>query len=676
MNGRKLGTLGRNVLRSGAVFTVMLLGMGCGDTPIIFPSLGGVPVTCQCSCENPLPGQQTWADTCVQQDANDNIFADNATAACNEACPLLPPAGSGCPYAGGSGGTWKVKTEASSCDVGNYHASSGEAAKSTDASVTYIDSTATITYGAGTPVVFHVSGDAAFTGGCESDPGPSLVANTCTIDFNRMHLDPDDFSIPTPVGNFVVTEALLVNNRNLTGTQTGRSFTIPGANVELIVSGYVNGVERSRILTPNPAENVFGVHAPSLGQFGLFGQFTSSDGDLTLTLNLNGTITARPPIANVGASQTVSCNPMTGTGSALLDGSASSDPDGNLQTVAWYDGNTSLGTGITLSTALVVGTHAVTGYAIDTTDKVDSAETTVTVVHDAPPVFDAQSSIIVPACTPGLVILSMPEVIDLCSATSPAVTGEIVEINGIVLVTPIPVDTVTGAVALPSGTAIVAWTASTDGGTATLEQTIEISSNADVTCCGPVQVIYEGTSGADSKLDPNASTGYCMFGYGANDQLKSGSFADFISGGPGNDKLTSQGGDDVIFGDAGNDDITYQGNGTIIISGGDGDDKIHVAFGPTSQIFAGTGDDQVTCDGGNDTIYPGPGRDTIRAGSGNDTVVFYSLCEFDSRKVLNGGAGDDTLIIPVPLSSLPDVQAIGFEHIVVDSSQWHLAECP
>ncbi len=140
--------------------------------------------------------------------------------------------------------------------------------------------------------------------------------------------------------------------------------------------------------------------------------------------------------------------------------------------------------------------------------------------------------------------------------------------------------------------------------------------------------------------------------------------------------LKSQGGDDVIFGNDGDDDITYQGNGNVVISGGPGDDKIHLAFGPTSRIFAGPGNDLVTCDGGDDTIYPGAGRDTIRAGSGDDTVIFSNVCELDSNKLLNGGAGDDTLILPVPLASLNGVTVIGFEHIVVDSSQQHLAECP
>ncbi len=675
MNGRKLGTLGRNVLRSGTVVAVMaVMAVGCDFNGFeIFPNDPTKPdeFDCFCGCGEDPFGQELEIQGIVC-----GLEIIEAQAACTDLCNA-----NSCFFGSQATGPNTLGTDSAACAPKEFPPPpgfriTGDVLNSSDGVMSYANSIGTITYTGEAPVNVHVAGEFAFTGGCESDTGPSVVASTCPIVFNRIYLLPDNFSVPTPVGTFYVTDASITNYGDQAGTQSGRSFTIPSANVQMTVRGYVNGIQHALQFAPTPDEDLNGIHVPSTAQFGFFGNFTQLDGDLTLTLNLNGTMTARPPAANAGASQTVSCNPLTGTGAALLDGSASSDIDGDLVTVAWFDGDTALGTGLTLNAAFDVGTHMVTAIAWDDTSKFNLADTTVTVVHDEPPAFDAPSSITVPACTPGLVILSTPEVIDLCSATSPAVTGEIVEINGVVLVTPIPVDTVTGVIALPSGTAIVVWTASTNGGTATLEQTIEISNSPDLSCCAPSHLLYQGTPGADSKIDPNASTGYCMFGYGANDQLKSGSFADFISGGPGNDKLTSQGGDDVIFGDAGNDDITYQGNGTIVISGGNGNDKIHVAFGPTSRIFAGGGDDQVTCDGGNDTIYPGPGRDTIRAGSGDDTVIFYSLCEFDSRKVLNGGAGNDTLIIPVPLSSLPDVQVIGFEHIVVDGSQQHLAECP
>lgn len=646
MNGSKLGARGWNVLRSSAVLAVMLMGTGCFLDNI--PSGTGTLVECKCSCGFTC---ELNPSTCALTNTD-----ESARTACEDRCAELS-----CVFG-------SVVTIGDPMTCSPFPVEQGPACARSDGSMSYAGSVATITYLNDPPVQTHVTGEFRLDGGCET--------GTCSIEINHLYLDPDDFSIPTSVGTFDVTDAFILNNDNLVGTQSGRSFTIPSANVQVLVNGYVNGVQQSLVFTPNPTEDLTGIHVPSTGQFGLYGQFTELNGDLTLTLNLNGTVTARPPVAVVGPSQTISCNPSTGTGIALLDGSSSSDPDGNLQTVAWYEGDTSLGTGITLSTEFGMGAHFVTGYAIDSTSKFTSANTTVMVLHDAPPVFDAAPVVTVAACTPGLVLLSAPTVVDLCSALAPIVTGEVVEINGLVLATPIPVDTLTGAVTLPAGTATVLWTAETAGGVATFEQTVEISDSPDATCCGPSQVLYQGTSGADSKLDPNATTGYCMFGYEAKDRLQSGSFADFISGGPGDDMLKSQGGDDVIFGNDGDDDITYQGNGNVVISGGPGDDKIHLAFGPTSRIFAGPGNDLVTCDGGDDTIYPGAGRDTIRAGSGDDTVIFSNVCELDSNKLLNGGAGDDTLILPVPLANLNGVTVIGFEHIVVDSSQQHLAECP
>ena len=676
MNGRRLGTIGWNMLRSGAVVAVMGMGMGC-DIPdgngngIDDPGLANL-YDCDCTCTSDISidtEHVKWLSYCALDDSD-------AFGKCDGFCTTHTSlSGYKCKITIESPTVYKLDDPICVQEPGSPGAR--VIPNTNDGVLDYSSSTATVTYAGGTPINMHVAGEVSFTGGCETSVGPSATASCPSpIVFNEIYLVPDDFAIPTPMGTFNMTSMLVTNRGDLSGTQSGRGFQIPGSQVHIAAHGDLNGIPKAVAFDPSPNEDVLGIHVPSTRLLGFSGQFTALDGDLTLTLNLNGTMTARPPVADAGESQTVSCNPLTGTGSVLLDGRASSDIDGNLYTVAWYDENTLLGTGMILNATFGVGNYTIKGVAWDTTQKFNAADTTVTVLHDAPPVFNASASITVPTCTPGLVILSTPQVTDLCSVTSPSVTGEIVEINGTVLVNPIPVDTITGAVALPAGTAIVVWTASTDGGTSTFEQTIEVSSSADVSCCGPTQVLYEGTAAADSRVDPNASTGYCMFGYDAKDRLQSGAFADFISGGPGDDMLKSQGGDDVIVGGDGDDDITYNGNGTVVIGGGDGNDRIHLAFGPTSYIFAGAGNDQVTCDGGNDTIYPGPGRDTIRAGSGNDTVIFRNVCELDSNKLLNGGAGDDTLILPVPLPSLNGVNAIGFEHIVVDATKSHLAECP
>lgn len=100
---------------------------------------------------------------------------------------------------------------------------------------------------------------------------------------------------------------------------------------------------------------------------------------------------------------------------------------------------------------------------------------------------------------------------------------------------------------------------------------------------------------------------------------------------------------------------------------------------------AGAGDDFVYGDADNDTLNGGSGNDvligghgrvTIQAGQGDDTVIVLDPCELEAGEVLSGGAGTDTLRIPIPLV---EVQALGiaitgFESIIVDP-QSEVSEC-
>src|SRR5262249_13546454 len=55
----------------------------------------------------------------------------------------------------------------------------------------------------------------------------------------------------------------------------------------------------------------------------------------------------------------------------------SSDPDGDLDHVSWYQGITYLGTGFTLSYTFTPGVYTVTAVAVDRAGKTSSATTTV-----------------------------------------------------------------------------------------------------------------------------------------------------------------------------------------------------------------------------------------------------------------------------------------------------------
>ena len=88
----------------------------------------------------------------------------------------------------------------------------------------------------------------------------------------------------------------------------------------------------------------------------------------------------QPPVANAGPDQTLEC---TGSfqATALLDGSASSDPDGfaDIQSFAWSEGATPLGNGVTLPVpfSMVPAVHTVTLTVLDRAR--DSSSDTVSI---------------------------------------------------------------------------------------------------------------------------------------------------------------------------------------------------------------------------------------------------------------------------------------------------------
>lgn len=67
----------------------------------------------------------------------------------------------------------------------------------------------------------------------------------------------------------------------------------------------------------------------------------------------------RPPVANAGADQSVLIG-GSGTASVTLNGTGSSDPDGDALTYTWKEGATTLATGATPTVALPFGLHTLT----------------------------------------------------------------------------------------------------------------------------------------------------------------------------------------------------------------------------------------------------------------------------------------------------------------------------
>jgi VCBS repeat protein len=102
-----------------------------------------------------------------------------------------------------------------------------------------------------------------------------------------------------------------------------------------------------------------------------------------------------PPVANSGRDQVVECASPEGAG-IVLDGSGSTDPDStpgtndDIASFEWFEDyglatQQLLGTGVTLSLTLGLGTHSLTLKMTDRAGAIDTAVVTVTVADTQPP---------------------------------------------------------------------------------------------------------------------------------------------------------------------------------------------------------------------------------------------------------------------------------------------------
>lgn len=107
------------------------------------------------------------------------------------------------------------------------------------------------------------------------------------------------------------------------------------------------------------------------------------------------TVVDHAPLADAGLDQTVTVphdgDPATNMAPVALDGSASSDPDGDALTYLWQAGGVTLGTDASISVVLAAGTHLITLTVTDPTGAFSTAQTTVAVASEPnePPIANA-----------------------------------------------------------------------------------------------------------------------------------------------------------------------------------------------------------------------------------------------------------------------------------------------
>ncbi len=135
----------------------------------------------------------------------------------------------------------------------------------------------------------------------------------------------------------------------------------------------------------------------------------------------------QPPVADAGSDQTVECNSTNET-SVILDGSASSDPDGDPLTHTWT-GPFGTTDGPTPRVDLPLGEHVITLTVDDGQGVTDSATVTVVVEDTAPPTIDSLNANPTTLWPPNHKMVSASVATAVADACDAAPTSQIISVS-------------------------------------------------------------------------------------------------------------------------------------------------------------------------------------------------------------------------------------------------------
>ncbi len=233
-----------------------------------------------------------------------------------------------------------------------------------------------------------------------ADPGASLIPDTFVVQTvmaldlsTNLSLDLQlpgrilDITVVDPNGTPIPDTSIRVRSaQNNSNNLTTRFEIAPGMEVSGSNTGEettdTNGFARIILL---PHEGTFSLRVTPPDDSGFASELVSGltlDDDDTLLVVLQ--FINQVPIAEAGPAQVVEATSPKGA-SATLDGSGSSDPDGDPLTFEWEEDGTPLSTQATEEVMLGLGSHLVTLTVRDPDDAFDQDNVEIQVVDTTPP---------------------------------------------------------------------------------------------------------------------------------------------------------------------------------------------------------------------------------------------------------------------------------------------------
>ncbi len=255
--------------------------------------------------------------------------------------------------------------------------------------------------------------------GAISNAGAAFLFDATTLDWLYELPDPT----PSFFESFGVAVAL-TDDHALVGAPFGNN----GAG-EVNIFDPVTGDHLPPTLSdPSPSSNeAFGWRLAAAGNRIVVGAFREGISDESLGYGaayLFSSSSNAPPQANAGEDQTAECSSPAGT-PVTLDGSGSSDPDGDELTYTWHEnGNPEpIATGVSPVVTLALGSHTLILTVDDGNGGTDTDEVIVTVEDTTPPTITLQPAITLWPPNHKYASLSIAQMVasvsDACTGTLP-----------------------------------------------------------------------------------------------------------------------------------------------------------------------------------------------------------------------------------------------------------------